>query len=120
MGYTSEQVKEAYDELEPVPVIKVRRRQSDQSGLDMRVRTEAARILHERGINPEGSELDHNRLGRTNFIIMKSAIDRQVNEAVGHGADERHELIQYQLDQIDREFTAIVERAVQEVFNATD
>jgi len=116
-GYTSDQVKHAYDELQPVPVTKARARQARRAGLDMRVMTEAARILHERGINPEGHDLDRNRLGRTNLIVMKTAVDRHVNTAIGRNAGERSEFTRPQLDQIDGEFAVIVERAIHEVFS---
>ena len=119
-GYSADQVKEAYEGLRPVPVTKARQRQAKRSGLDMRVKTEAARILASRRINPEGQDLDRNRLGRTNLIVMKSAIDRQANTAVGRKVGERSEFTQPQFDQIDRDFAAIVERAVQEVFNAAN
>jgi len=119
-GYTPDQVKQAYEELQPVPVTKVRQRKAKRAGLDMRVKTEAARILHERQINPEGHELDRQKLGRTNNITMKSAIDRHVATAVGRKSGQRSEYTQPQLDQIDAEFNAIVGRAVQEVFNASN
>ncbi|MGH9967253.1 MAG: DEAD/DEAH box helicase [Pyrinomonadaceae bacterium] len=117
-GYTSDQVKQAYEELQPVPVTKVRQRQAMRAGLDMRVKTEAARILHERKINPEGHELDRQRLGRTNLIVMKAAIDRYVNTSAGREARERSDFTRPQLDQIDRGFAAIVDLAIQEVFSA--
>lgn len=119
-GYTSDEVKQAYDELEPVPVTRVRQRQARRSGLDMRVRTETGRILTERGVNPEGRDLDRQRLGRSNFVVMKAAIDRQINAVVAHQSRERHEFTRQELDAIDQEFADIVERAVEEVFNATD
>lgn len=117
-GYTSAQVKQAYEELQPVPVTKVRQRQAMRESLDMRVRTEAARILHERKINPEGHDLDRQRLDRTNLIVMKAAIDRHVNAAVGRKTGERSDFTRPQLDQIDMDFAAIVELAVREVINA--
>jgi superfamily II DNA or RNA helicase len=119
-GYTSDQVKQAYEELEPVPVTRVRQRQAKRSGLDMRVRTEAGRILAEHGINQEGHDLDRKRLGRTNFVVLKSAIDRQVNAAVNRQSHERHEFTRPELDQIEQDFAGIVERAVQEVFGASN
>ncbi len=119
-GYTSDQVKEAYDELEPVPVTRVRQRQAMRGSLDQRVRTEAGRILAERGVNPEGRDLDRQRLGRTNFVVFKAAIDRQVNAAVGRQARERHEFTRPELDQIEQDFAGIVDRAVQEVFVAAN
>ena len=112
-GYSSDEVRQAYDELEPVPVTRVRQRQAMRGGLDMRVRTETGRILGERGVNPEGHDFDRQRLGRTNFIVLKAAIDRQVNAAVGRQFRERHEFTQPEMDQIELDFTSIVERAVQ-------
>jgi superfamily II DNA or RNA helicase len=117
-GYSPDQVKEAFEELQPVPVTKVRQRQAKRAGLDMRIRTEAARILQQRNINPEGQELDRNRLGRSNLIVMKAAIDQQVNTAVGRNPGERSEFTRQQLDDVDKNFSALVERAIQEIFSA--
>ena len=119
-GYSADQVKEAYEGLQSVPVTKARQRQAKRASLDMRVKTEAARILQSRRVNPEGQELDRNRLGRTNLIVLKAAIDRHVNTTVGRNAGERSNFTQPQLDQIDSDFSAIVARAVQEVFNAAN
>jgi hypothetical protein len=119
-GYSPEQVKEAYQALEPVPVTKVRLRQAKRAELDMRVKTESARILAKRGINPEGQDFDRKRLGRTNLIVLKSAIDRQADAAVGRKVGERSDFTRLQLDEIERNFDAIVERAVQDVFNAAN
>ena len=44
-GYTSDEVKQAYDEPVPVPVTKVRHCQAMRTSLDTRVRTESGRIL---------------------------------------------------------------------------
>ena len=117
-GYTTEQVQQAYAELQPVPVTKVRRRQAGRAQLEMKVQTESARILHRRGINGEGHELDTKHLGRTNRIVLKAAIDRQINTLVGRKTGERSELTQEQINRIEIEFDACVERAVQEVFSA--
>lgn len=117
--YTPDQVKQAYEQLQPVPVTKVRQRKAERASLDMRVKTEAARILHEQKINPEGRELDRQRLDRTNLITLKAAIDRQANTAVGRKAGERSEFSKSQLEQIEADFAAIVEKAVQEVFNGS-
>lgn len=119
-GYTSDQVKQAYEELDPVPVTRVRQRQARRSGLDMRVRTEVGRILAERNINSDGKELDRRRLGRTNFVVLKAAIDRQINEGVGRGAGERHELNRAELDHIEQNFRVIVDQAIQEVFHGSN
>lgn len=117
-GYTPDQVRAAFEELQPVPTTKARERRAKQSSLDMRVRTEAARILRERDINPEGHDLDRQRLGRSNLIVLKSAIDRQVNAAVNRGTGQRADFNRAELDRIDRDFSAIISRAVQEIFDA--
>lgn len=119
-GYTSDQVKQAFEELEPVPATKARQRQAKRGGLEMRVQTEAGRILGQRGINPEGRDLDRKRLGRSNFVVLKSAIDRHVNAAVNRKTRERHDFSRAELDQIERDFPNIIERAIQEVFGASN
>ncbi len=116
-GYTTEQVTEALEALQPVPVTKARARQAKRAGLDMRIRTAAARVLHKRNINPEGQTLDKKRLGRSNLIVLKAAIDRSVNDAVGRSARERSEFTRPQLDQIDAQFEEIVTRAAAEVID---
>lgn len=103
--------------LQPVPTTRVAQRQAMRGGLDMRVRTEAARILHERGLNPAGRELDRQHLGRDNLIVLKAAIDRQVNTAVGRTSGQRHEFSRVELDKIDAGFTEIVDAAVRGVFS---
>ena len=120
-GYSSDEVKQAYDdELERVPVTRVRQRQAMRSGLDMRVLTATGQILGERGVNPDGHDFDRQRLGRTNFVVLKAAIDRQVNAAVDRQSGQRHEFTLPELDQIELDFAGIVERAVQEVFGAAN
>lgn len=103
--------------LRPVPTTKVARRQARRSGLDMKIRTEAARILNQRGINPAGRELDQQRLGRDNLIVLKSAIDRLVNTAVGQTSGQRHEFSNSDLDTIDACFNDILTAATNEVFD---
>lgn len=116
-GYTPDQVKQAYEELQPVPVTRVRQRQAKRGNLDMQIRTEAARILYERRINPEGHDLDRQRLGRTNLIVIKAALDRHINTAVGRKSGERSDFTRPQLDQLEKDFDALVQQAISEVFN---
>ncbi|MCB2156549.1 DEAD/DEAH box helicase family protein [bacterium] len=116
-GYEPEDIAAAYRTLEPVPTTRVRERQALRAGLDQRIRTEAARILNERGMNPGGRELDRQRLGRDNLIILKSAIDRKVNSAMGHSSGQRHEFSRDDLDRINLQFNEFVTEACEEVFN---
>jgi hypothetical protein len=103
--------------LQPVPTTRVAERQAMRSGLDMRVRTEAARILNQRGINCAGHELDRKHLGRDNMVVLKTAIDRQVNNAARRQGGQRHEFTRAELDQIDAGFADMVAAAVREVFD---
>ncbi len=119
-GYTGDRVKSVLDTLQRVPVTLVRRRQAMRSSLDMRVRNTAGKILADRKINPEGHKLDRHHRGRSNFVVLKSAIDRRINTLVGHSSDERHEFTQDDLDLIDQRFDSIVEDVIKEVFDATD
>jgi superfamily II DNA or RNA helicase len=119
-GYTPDDISAAYQTLQPVPTTMARQRQARRRGLDMRVRTEAARILGERGINPEGRELDRQRLGRSNLIVMKAALDRQVNAVVGRPTGQRHEFSRSELDHIDQTFPTIIATAIVEVFNGSN
>jgi superfamily II DNA or RNA helicase len=103
--------------LQPVPTTRVAQRQAMRGSLDVRVRTEAARILNERGIPIAGSTLDQQRLGRDNLIVLKSAIDRQINSAVGRPTGQRHEFSRMELDEIESNFVRLVAAAVKEVFD---
>jgi superfamily II DNA or RNA helicase len=103
-GYSPEQVAGAMERLEPVPVTRVRQRQAGRASLDMRARTTVGQIFAERGINHEGRDLDRRHLGRSNFVVMKAAIDRGVNAAAGRGPRERSEFTQAQIDTIEAAF----------------
>lgn len=116
-GYTTADVATAYQTLQPLPTTRVRQRQAMRDGLPIRVQTAAGRILGERGINPNGRELDTRRLGRTNLIVMMAAINSQVNTFVGMGTGQRHEFSREMLEQIDQGFDGILEAAVTEVFD---
>lgn len=115
-GYTANDVAAAYQILQPIPTTRVRERQAMRDGLPIRVRTAAGQVLGERGINPNGSELDTRRLGKTNLIVMIAAINNQVNTFVGMGTGQRHEFSREMHERIDRGFDSILEAAVTEVF----
>ena len=81
-GYSPEAVRHAM-ELQAVPTTKVRERQAARSALDMRVKTVVGRLLTERGLNPQGYDLDRSHRNRGNFVVLKAAIDQQINKALG-------------------------------------
>jgi superfamily II DNA or RNA helicase/DNA-binding transcriptional MerR regulator len=116
-GYSPEAVRQAM-ELQPVPTTRVRERQAARASLDQRIRTEVGRILGKRSVNPQGFGLDRSRRGRTNFVVLKAALDRQVNQAVGRRGGERHEFTRPELDAIEQRFAELAEAAEREVFDA--
>ncbi|PQQ22211.1 DEAD/DEAH box helicase, partial [Photorhabdus hindustanensis] len=115
-GYSSDQVRQEFERLNPVPITKVRQRQAMRASLDQRVRTEVGRILGERGVNPEGHDLDHLHLGRSNFVILKAAIDKQINHTIGRSGRSRDEFTQADFNQIETDFNRIILLAIEEVF----
>jgi superfamily II DNA or RNA helicase len=115
-GVTAEDYRRA-EELRPVATTRVGERQALRGGLDARIRTEVGRILGQHGVNPEGRDLDRRRLGQSNFVVLKAAIDRRVNASVGRGERERSEFTRAQLDQINANFNGLVEDVVREVFS---
>lgn len=103
--------------LEQIPSTKVARRQAKRASLNMRVRTEAARLLYLHGISPGGAELDRLRRGRLNLILLISEINKKVNDLVGKEAGSRNELSQAELDHIDLNFSSIVAAAWEQLKN---
>ena len=116
-GYSPDEVRKAM-ELQPVPTTKARERQAARSSLDTRIKTEVGRILGSRNVNPQGNNLDRKRLGRTNFVVLKAAIDNHVNQAVDRPAGERHEFTRQELDTINEQFDQLIQKATNEVFDA--
>lgn len=117
-GYTTAAVTQAFDTLSPVPTTRVARRQASKLELDERVKTTVGQALAQRRINPEGHELDRQRLGRPNWVTLKAAIDKRINEQVNHGSNERHQMSQRQLDEINTVFDNIVSQAMKDIFDA--
>lgn len=103
--------------LQPVPTTKAYERQAKRSALDERIRITVGKILGERGINPGGYELNKRHDGRSNYVIVKAAIDRQINASVGRGVGERHEFSREELDQIEANFDPCVNATITEVFD---
>ena len=116
-GFTPEKYREAY-ELEPIATPKFRRRQAARQALDDRVQNTVGRILASRRINPQGKKLDTRRLGKSNFQILKAAIDHKINTLVGRGSGERSDFSHTELETIEREFERLVLEVEEEFFSA--
>lgn len=102
--------------LEPIPTTKAYERQAKRASLDARIQTTAARILHERSINPGGYDLSIIKGQRTNLIVLKAAIDKHVNNSVNRKAGDRSNFSRLELNNIESNFDFLVQSAVEEVF----
>lgn len=115
-GVTAEQYR-TFTELRPVPITRQRERRAARGALDDQIRNIVGRILNRRGTNPQGKELDRQYRGRTNFVVLKSTIDRKVDEFVEKSSGQRADFTREELDRIEPELERLATEAEQEVFN---
>lgn len=116
-GVTAEDYCRAVEQLEPIPVTKQARRRASQKLLDETIKTRAGKLIRDHGLNPEGRDLDNKHLGRSNWQIVKAAVDQNANAAVGRGPKERGELSQAEIDLITERLDGIVAAVEDELFN---
>jgi superfamily II DNA or RNA helicase len=116
-GVTPEAYGRAIQELEVVPVTKQARRRASRTLLDETIKTRASRLVRDRGLSPEGRDLDKKHLGQSNWVIVKAAIDAQAHTLVGRGKKERHEFSQPELDQIFEEMDGLVTTVEADLFH---
>jgi len=98
--------------LRRVPVTKQRARRASRTELSDRTTARAAVEIRKRNLNPMGHELDTKRLGKSNLVVVASAISIACNEYTGHSVKERHEFSQDELNTIHENFEEIVAAAV--------
>lgn len=115
-GITPDDYARAF-EHEPIPTTRQQRRRAARRALNERIVNEVGRVLAERHLNPEGHDMDRARLDRTNFQVLKAAVDRQVNAVVERSSGERSELSREDLALVEAHFEDIVQRAVSEVID---
>lgn len=115
MGFTPEEYHKAY-EHQSLPTTKVKQRQAARFSLDAKVKNEVGRILAEYKLNPMGHELDRKHLAKTNFVLLKSAIDIQINSFTGRSKGKRSDFSRSELQNIEDNFELILKNAIKEVF----
>src|SRR5690606_23645025 len=113
-GITPDTYKIVY-EHQPVPTTKIRERQAARYSLDDTVKTKVGEALKTNGINPQGKELDKQRIGKTNYVVLKSSIDKKINNLVGRKPKERSEFSKLELDLIRERLDGIVLDVIREV-----
>lgn len=116
-GYSADDIGRAAKLLEPIPVTKQARRQASRMLLDETIKTRAGKLVREHGFNPEGHDLDTRHLGQSNWVIVKAAIDKKANAAVGRGPKERSELSQAEIDLIAERLDGIIAETEGELFH---
>jgi hypothetical protein len=114
-GYTAEQVSQKM--LQPVPPTKQNIRRAARTELDNQVKNETVKLLTEKHLKPEGKELDKNHLGKSNFVIVKSEIDRAANRFVGKPENKRQDFSQEEFDKIKQNFDNLILSVAGEIFN---
>jgi superfamily II DNA or RNA helicase len=105
--------------LQPMQVSGQKQRIASQKALDDRVKNHAGRLLRQYGINPEGKDLDKKTHMKTNFVFVKSLIDKKINIFLDIENAQRGELSLEQLEVVEKELDPIVHNVEKEVFNAS-
>lgn len=95
---TPEEYKVAFESHKPILVPRARQRQAARKELDELVKNEVGRLLASSNINPQGSELDKQYIGKTNFIVLKSEFDKKIADLLQVGFGERSELSYEQIN----------------------
>lgn len=79
------------------------------------VKNAVGRVLKEKKLNPQGHDLDRLHLGKINFVVIKSALDKRINSFVGRGGKERSEFSKVELDKVTENFDSLVLAVIEEV-----
>ncbi|MFJ1767997.1 DEAD/DEAH box helicase [Amycolatopsis sp. NPDC088138] len=96
-----------FDELVTVPPTKQAMRQAKRKKLDDLIKLQVGRILGARELSPQGRKLDKTKRGKTNFEVLKGAIDVAVNSRVPSGAVKRKDFTSDDLDYLIENLPAI-------------
>jgi hypothetical protein len=115
-GFTAEQFAEA-ERFEKQPVSKQRARRANRTKLDETVKSATSKMLAERKLNPQGKGLDPKRPDRTNWLVVKTAIDKEVAATVGRDIGERSDYSAAELAGVEAKFADILSRVQQQVLN---
>lgn len=86
-----------------------------KKALDDEVKNAVIRILGAKRINPKGKSLDKKHIGRENFAVVKSMVDRKAAQLVGQPLDSRGEWSAEQISQIRDLIPQIIEEVAREV-----
>ena len=117
-GLTADQFSEfAESQHTRLPVTKQAQRQADRKALDEQIQLAAGTILKKRKVNFRGTELDKPLRTRENFQVVKSALDKAVNEFVGRSEGEREQFSHKDYENLKNKFDEIADKVEGELFN---
>lgn len=116
-GVTPEEYGRATGQLEPVRVSKQAQRRASRTLLDETIKTRANKLVRDRGLNPEGRELDKKHLGKSNWVVVKSSIDAEANTTVGYGPRKRADFSQAEIDLVTERLSDIIAKVESDLFN---
>ena len=103
--------------LKPIPVTKQKMRLASKKGLDDHIKNRTGLLLNKHGLNPVGKDLDKNHLGKINFVVIKSSIDKKCNVIVNRHSGERGEFSQLEIDTIIESLDDVVDSVERELIN---
>jgi hypothetical protein len=114
-GYSPEQINEFL--LRPVATTKQSTRRAERSKIDAQIRTTVGNLLAKYNLRFEGKDLDRAHLGRSNFVIIKSEIDKAVNRYVGMKENDRQNFSQEQYNTIEANYDEIIAGVERSLFS---
>lgn len=90
-------------------------RRAARKALDEEVKNVIGRLMSSKNIRPKGRDLDKQRLGRDNFVVLKSNVDKKMAELVGKPTGTRGEWSNEQIDTIRKKLPTIMENILKEI-----
>jgi superfamily II DNA or RNA helicase len=103
--------------LKPIQVSKQKQRIASQKALDEKVKNFSSRILNKHNTNHGGKDLDEKMHQKTNFVYVKSLIDKEINGFIGIKSGQRGELSLEQIEVSENELAQIVSKVEKDIFD---
>lgn len=108
---------EQFDILASIQPTKQATRQAKRTQLDDLVKANVGRLLAEHKLPHQGYALDKKKRGKTNFEVLKAAIDQEIKSSAPSGATKRSELSNQDLDHLIANLPAICKKVEGEVID---
>ena len=103
--------------LQKIRPMKSRERRALKKQLDDEIKRETGRLLRKHEIAADGHDLDKARIGRTNFVVIKSAIDVRANKKLKISTNSRNNADHVSLRTVINDLDDIVSEVEQETFD---